>query len=86
VTENGVADGKDQYRQWWLEETIIAMERALSEGAKITGYYHWSLLDNFEWAYGYWPKFGLIAVDRQDNMNRTLRPSAIWFADRIKKL
>ncbi len=85
ITENGVADHDDQYRQWWLEESIVAMEKALSEGVKLVGYYHWSLLDNFEWAYGYWPKFGLIDVDRK-TMKRTVRPSAKWFAQEIKHI
>ena len=52
ITENGVVDRHDQHRQWWIEESIIAMERALSEGVNIRGYFHWSLLDNFEWAHG----------------------------------
>ncbi len=86
VTENGVADMHDEYRRWWIEETIVAMERAMSEGVKIKGYFHWSLLDNFEWAQGWWPKFGLVEVDRQNGMKRTVRPSAKWFADKIKKL
>jgi beta-glucosidase len=86
VTENGVADSEDQYRQWWLEETIIAMERALSEGVMLTGYFHWSLIDNFEWAYGWWPKFGLVAVDREHGMKRTVRPSAKWYGRYIKEV
>lgn len=85
VTENGVADRDDQYRQWWIEETIIAMERALSEGVDLRGYFHWSLLDNFEWKYGWWPRFGLVEVDRK-TMKRTVRPSAKWFAERIRQL
>lgn len=83
VTENGVADEQDQYRQWWLEETIIAMEKALSEGVQVAGYFHWSLLDNFEWAYGWWPKFGLVKVNRHQGMEREVRPSARWFANEI---
>lgn len=85
VAENGVADEQDQYRQWWLEETIVAMEKALSEGVQVAGYFHWSLLDNFEWAYGWWPKFGLIKVNRQQSMQREIRPSAKWFAGEIAK-
>lgn len=85
ITENGVADMSDRYRRWWIEETIVAMERALSEGVDLRGYFHWSLLDNFEWAYGWWPKFGLVEVDRK-TMKRTVRPSAKWFAARIKEL
>jgi beta-glucosidase len=86
ITENGVADEQDQFRRWWLEETIIAMERAISEGVDVRGYFHWSLLDNFEWAYGWWPKFGLVAVDRKNSMKRTIRPSAVWLAKKIASL
>jgi beta-glucosidase len=85
ITENGVADAKDEYRRWWIEESIVAMQRAISEGVKIKGYFHWSLLDNFEWADGFWPKFGLVSVDREHGMKRAIRPSAKWFADRIEK-
>lgn len=84
VTENGVADMHDKYRQWWLEETMIAMQRAISEGVDVAGYFHWSLLDNFEWAYGWWPKFGLVEVDRK-TMERKPRSSAKWYADFIKE-
>lgn len=86
ITENGVADGDDQYRQWWLEETIVAMERALSEGVQVAGYFHWSLLDNFEWAFGWWPKFGLVGVDRRKAMKRTVRPSGRWLAKTIARI
>ena len=85
ITENGLADGTDSQRQWWLTETIKAMHEALKRDIKLIGYLHWSLLDNFEWDKGYWPKFGLVAVDRQ-TMARTVRPSARWFAAVIKKL
>jgi beta-glucosidase len=86
ITENGVADAHDQYRRWWIEETVIAMERALSEGVDLRGYFHWSLLDNFEWEAGWWPNFGLVEVDRKNGMKRTIRPSAKWFAELIKQL
>ncbi|MES2971715.1 MAG: glycoside hydrolase family 1 protein [Patescibacteria group bacterium] len=86
ITEDGVADMHDQYRQWWLEQTMLAMEKALAEGVDLRGYFHWSLLDNFEWAMGWWPKFGLIEVDRDDGMKRTIRPSAKWFAQRLKSI
>lgn len=85
ITENGLADQDDKHRQWWLEETIVAMERALSEGIPLIGYMHWSLLDNFEWAYGWWPKFGLVAVDRE-TMKRTVRPSAKWLANKLAEI
>jgi beta-glucosidase len=83
ITENGVADRSDQYRKWWLEETLRGMSEALSGGVIIVGYLHWSLLDNFEWAHGFWPRFGLIEVDRQ-TLGRKIRPSAKWFGDFIQ--
>ena len=86
VTESGIADADDASRQWWIEENIVAMERALSEGVDLRGYFHWSLLDNFEWSFGWWPKFGLVHVDREKNMKRTVRPSAKWFAEWLDRL
>jgi len=86
ITENGLADAHDQYRRWWIEETIIAMERAISEGVDLRGYFHWSLLDNFEWQDGWWPKFGLIEVDRKNSMKRKPRPSALWYAKLLEKI
>jgi beta-glucosidase len=83
ITENGVADHRDEYRQWWMQETMIALNRALSEGVDVAGYFHWSLLDNFEWKYGWWPEFGLVKVDRK-TLKRTVRPSAKWWANEIK--
>jgi beta-glucosidase len=86
ITENGVADSNDEYRRWWLEETVVAMQRALSEGVDLRGYFYWSLVDNFEWGDGWWPDFGLVKVDRQHGMKREIRPSAKWFAGVVEKL
>lgn len=85
ITENGLADGEDQYRQAWIKETIVAMQRAMNRGVKLIGYLHWSLTDNFEWAYGKWPRFGLVTIDYKTGKRR-LRPSAVWFGGVIKKL
>lgn len=85
ITENGLADGKDKHREWWIKETIIAMQSAMKRGVNLIGYLHWSLMDNFEWAYGKWPRFGLAAIDYKTG-KRTLRPSAAWFGKVIKKL
>ncbi len=85
ITESGLADQNDKFRKWWIDESIIAMEKAISEGVDVIGYMHWSLLDNFEWAYGWWPKFGLIDVDRK-TMKRSIRKSAFFYANEIKKL
>lgn len=85
ITENGLADSHDQYRQWWLQETIVGMRGALGRGVDLRGYMHWSLLDNFEWAFGWLAEFGLVHVDRA-TMKRTVRPSARWFGGEIKRL
>ena len=85
VTENGLADASDEDRQWWLMQTILAMQRAMRSGVELLGYFHWSLTDNFEWDKGYWPRFGLYAVDYR-TMERTPRPSAVWFAKVLKKV
>lgn len=85
ITENGVADERDEHRKWWITQSLVAVHRAVENGARVEGYLHWSLLDNFEWAYGKWPRFGLAAVDYA-TMERTLRPSAVWFAKVIRHL
>jgi beta-glucosidase len=85
ITENGLADSEDTHREWWIKETIIAMQSAMKRGVNLIGYIHWSLMDNFEWAYGKWPRFGLVAVDYKTG-KRTLRPSAVWFGRVIKRL
>lgn len=85
VTENGLADAEDIDRQWWIKETIIGLQKAIMNDVEIQGYLHWSLMDNFEWAYGKWPRFGLVAVDYATG-KRTLRPSAKWFGTVIKRL
>jgi beta-glucosidase len=85
ITENGLADSEDEQRQWWLTQTLSGMQKAMDNGVTLIGYLHWSLLDNFEWAYGKCQRFGLIAVDYATK-KRSLRPSAIWFGKVIKHL
>ena len=85
VTENGLADERDQDRKWWITQTIVAMQKAMENGVVLEGYLHWSLIDNFEWAFGKWPRFGLAAVDYSTG-KRTLRPSARWFGRVIKNI
>ncbi|NLA42651.1 glycoside hydrolase family 1 protein [Candidatus Saccharibacteria bacterium] len=85
ITENGIADEMDEMRKPWLVKTIAGIHNAMKSDVKVIGYMHWSLLDNFEWAYGRWPRFGLAAVDYR-TQKRTLRPSAIWFGKAIKHI
>lgn len=63
ITENGLADATDEKRERFIREGISQVKKALVEGMDIRGYFYWSLLDNFEWDKGFWPRFGLIAVD-----------------------
>ena len=85
ITENGLADNEDVNRRWWLTKTLMGMQNAMKNGVKLEGYLHWSLLDNFEWDKGKWPRFGLVAVNYR-TFERTLRPSAEWFGKVIKRL
>lgn len=85
ITENGLADADDVHRKWWITQTIVGMQRAMNYGVDLIGYLHWSLLDNVEWDKGKWPRFGLVQVDYK-TQKRTVRPSALWFGNVIKKL
>jgi beta-glucosidase len=92
VTENGAAyDDKleggavrDPERIRYLERHIAAVGEAIAAGAKVGGYYVWSLMDNFEWAHGYSKRFGLIYVD-YDTQARTLKDSARWYRDFVRR-
>jgi beta-glucosidase len=63
ITENGVADSSDRLRPAYLRSHVYAMALALREGIPVKGYFHWSLMDNFEWTEGFGPRFGLYRVD-----------------------
>jgi beta-glucosidase len=63
ITENGLADADDDQRPRFIIDHLYAMGKAIDDGIDIRGYYHWSLLDNFEWISGFCPRFGLIHVD-----------------------
>jgi beta-glucosidase len=75
VTENGIADADDQKRTAFIRDHLFWIHRAISEGVDVRGYFYWSLLDNFEWDKGFWPRFGLVEVDFE-SQERKIRPSA----------
>ncbi|MPQ96581.1 family 1 glycosylhydrolase [Modestobacter sp. I12A-02628] len=77
VTENGIATADDERRRAYTEGALRSVHAAVTDGIDVLGYYHWSLLDNFEWVAGYRPTFGLVAVDRS-TFTRTVKPSARW--------
>jgi beta-glucosidase len=79
VTENGIGTEDDARRVAFIGEALTSLHSAIAVGANVLGYIHWSALDNFEWALGYGPKFGLIAVDRE-TFQRHPKPSAEFYA------
>ena len=89
VTENGIAlpdvvdpggRVRDPRRSAFLVDHLAALLRAVDAGVPVTGYYHWSLLDNFEWAEGYARRFGLVHVDF-DTLRRTPKESAATYRE-----
>ncbi|XP_047261931.1 galactolipid galactosyltransferase SFR2, chloroplastic-like [Capsicum annuum] len=80
ITENGVSDGTDLIRQPYLLEHLLATYAAMIMGVRVLGYLFWTISDNWEWADGYGPKFGLVAVDRANNLARILCPSYYLFS------
>jgi beta-glucosidase len=92
VTENGVPvpdgldfDGRvrDERRIRYLKNHLFQVQRAMADGVPVQGYFHWTLMDNFEWAHGYEPRFGLVYVDFK-TLKRTVKDSGRWFAKVIK--
>ncbi|MCX7619524.1 MAG: glycoside hydrolase family 1 protein [Acidimicrobiales bacterium] len=77
VTENGIGTDDDDQRISYLRTALRGVLDCLADGITVLGYTCWSLLDNFEWAFGYGPKFGLVAVERSTQL-RTAKPSAYW--------
>ena len=89
ITENGAAypdevgpDGQvdDEERRHYFELHTAACADAVAEGLPLKGYFAWSLLDNFEWAFGYSRRFGIVHVD-YDTQVRTVKKSGLWFRD-----
>jgi beta-glucosidase len=91
ITENGAAfddriDGgtvvEDERRLEYVKQHVEALERARAKGVDVRGYYVWSLLDNFEWEFGYEKRFGIVFVDFA-TQRRILKRSALWYRDLI---
>jgi len=85
ITENGAADAIDRYRPWLLIATLHHVNKAIKEDhLNVFGYFHWSLLDNLEWAMGYKMRFGLFYVNMKTK-ERTPRPSAFIYKNIIEE-
>ena len=83
VTENGIGTDDDPQRIAYIHAALQGVLRVLDDGIRVDGYTYWSLMDNFEWALGYAPRFGLHSVDRT-TFARTPKPSAAWFAEVVR--
>jgi len=86
ITENGIADGSDLLRPAYITEHLVALAHARSVlDIPVRGYIHWTITDNWEWADGYCPKFGLVSVDRSHPaMPRTPRLSYWLYKDIVQ--
>jgi beta-glucosidase len=79
VTEHGLGTSDDTQRAAFIPAALQGLKQAMDDGIPVLGYIHWSLLDNFEWIFGYKPRFGLVEVDRQ-TFKRTPKPSAAVYS------
>jgi beta-glucosidase len=79
VTENGIGTTDDEQRIDYVRQALAGVLDVIDEGIDVRGYTYWSLLDNFEWALGYKPRFGIVQVDRETFV-RTPKPSAAWLS------
>ena len=79
ISENGICTEHDEERTEFIKSHLKALSLAIQGGAPVFGYLYWSLLDNFEWAEGFKPRFGLIGVDFKTQA-RTVKSSALVYA------
>jgi len=83
ITENGLADAKDKLRKDFIKNHLYWIHKTIEEGVDVQGYFHWSLMDNFEWEKSFAPKFGVVEIDYK-TLERKPRPSAYYYAEICK--
>ncbi|KQR66020.1 family 1 glycosylhydrolase [Frigoribacterium sp. Leaf172] len=84
VTENGVPTDDDTERVEFINRALRSLDAAIADGVDVRGYLHWSAIDNFEWALGYGPRFGLIGFDHT-TFARSIKPSARWYGELARR-
>ncbi len=84
ITENGLADSKDVHREQFFTRYLYAVRKAMHEGYDVREYIVWSVIDNFEWAKGFAPRFGLFSVN-YTTQERTLRNGSNAFIDIVNR-
>jgi len=80
ITENGIGTDNDDWRRQYLVDNLKMVHKAIAEGVDVRGYFHWSLMDNFEWAQGYLSRFGLVHMDFT-TQKRTIKGSGKLYAE-----
>jgi len=83
VTENGIGTNDDPQRIEYVQRALEGVLSCIADGIDVRGYTYWSLMDNFEWAFGYRPRFGIIEVDRA-TQRRTVKPSGEWLSGIVR--
>ena len=83
VTENGIGTNDDPQRIEYVQHALHGVLSCIADGIDVRGYTYWSLMDNFEWAFGYRPRFGIIEVDRA-TQRRTVKPSGEWLSSIVR--
>ena len=84
ITENGIATEDDSFRRQFIHEHLEEIYYSIKAGADVKGYFYWSLLDNYEWAEGYRPRFGLVEVDLKTK-DRKLKESGKYYSQIAKQ-
>lgn len=82
ITENGCSCDDDRFRIVFIAEYLCAISEVMKMGINVEGYLYWSLLDNYEWGH-FFPRFGLVDVDRENDFKRTIKPSGYFLRDII---
>lgn len=78
ITENGITDSKDERRVGYLLDHLEQLHAAIEDGVPVLGYFHWSLMDNFEWSDGYRMRFGLFSVDRETKERTPTKAAPVY--------
>ena len=87
ITEHGAASDDEKFRERDLRENLTALHGAMTGGVEVRGFFYWSLLDNFEWQFGYTKKFGLLAMDFADEtLPRTMKPLAKVYSEICREI
>jgi beta-glucosidase len=83
VTENGIATDDDTWRVAFIRDHVDQVVAAREQGIDVRGYLHWSWIDNFEWAEGFAPRFGLVSVD-PTTLERLPKPSLAFYSSLVR--